>query len=75
MLAALKGRASFKADTIGSLEELTSSNSIAYSVSVEFEGGSGGTWSGYQTESDAFANVLHIASVSCLLYTSDAADE
>tara|TARA_B100000768_G_scaffold8782_1_gene9099 strand:- start:1673 stop:5851 length:4179 start_codon:yes stop_codon:yes gene_type:complete len=51
--------------------DLTSSNSIADSVSVEFEGGSGGTWSGYQTESDAFANVLHIASVSkCIDFTT-----
>ena len=50
---------------------LTSSNSIADSVSVEFEGGSGGTWSGYQTESDAYANTLHIASVSkCIDFTT-----
>ena len=51
--------------------ELTSSNSIADSISVEFEGASGGTWSGYQTESDAYANTLHIASVSkCIDFTT-----
>ena len=50
---------------------LTNVNPIADTVSIEFEGASGGTWSGYQTESDAYANTLHIASISkCIDFTT-----
>ena len=47
---------------------LNNSNAIADTVSLQFEGGTNNNWGSYITESQAFSN-------TCLLYTSDAADE
>ena len=46
---------------------LTTANAIADTVSLEFTGNSSGFWTGYTSESAAFANVEHVSSATVCL--------